>query len=376
MKKLYGPVMYIPDISRDANSAEELFARFNYYGSKIDEISNGQIKYLNLIVGGFFNPSKSFDSTKYPNLLCTFLPKGRVKRFKMLRMLLSANTENITMLIAGNPWIAYFHCIILNMGLSLPIQVSIHGNQFLHNSKFANFSSFLKHFWLKFFLRFATSVRLVSKHQVDYVQRAYKVDANRISISPIPISIPSHFRINKPPKFTIGFVGRLHEERGLDLWVEIVSSYFLANKDFRVIVIGDGPDRHYFEHALRINCPGIELDFLGRIPNKDIESLWSEITLLLSTAKEESFGISLREAEMSGTRVIAFANSGTFLNKDLFPEGIVLFEDLRSAFDALGQEHSKNQILSTSIQRKFRKTQEEINLNSIKTMVASWGVPR
>jgi hypothetical protein len=118
------------------------------------------------------------------------------------------------------------------------------------------------------------------------------------------------------------------------------------------------------------------LDFLGRIPNKDIESLWSEITLLLSTAKEESFGISLREAEMSGTRVIAFANSGTFLNKDLFPEGIVLFEDLRSAFDALSQEHSKNQILSTSIQRKFRKTQEEINLNSIKTMVASLGVPR
>ena len=376
MKKLYGPVMYIPDISRDANSAEELFTRFDYYGSKIDEISSGQFRYLNLIIGGFFDPGKRFDANKYPNLLCTFLPKGRVKRFKLLRMLLSSNLENITMLIAGNPWIAYFHCIILNIGLSLPIQVSIHGNQFLHNSKFVNFSDFLKHFWLYFFLRYATSVRLVSKHQVDYVQRAYKVDANRISISPIPISIPSQLRINKPPKFTIGFVGRLHEERGLNLWVQIVSNYFLVNKDFRVIVIGDGPARQDFEHALEINCPGIELDFLGRIPNKEIESLWSEITLLLSTAKEESFGISLREAEMSGTRVIAFTNSGTSLNGELFPEGIVLFEDLRSAVDVLGREHSKNQILSTSLQRKFRKTQEEINSNSIKTMVASWGVSR
>lgn len=376
MKKLYGPVMYIPNISKDANSAEELFARFNHYGSKIDEISSGHFKYLNLIVGGFFSSGERFDANQYPNLLCTFLPKGRVKRFKMLRMLLSTNLENITMLIAGNPWNAYFHCIIFNMGLSLPIQVSIHGNQFLHNSKFANFSSFLKHFWLKFFLRFATSVRLVSKHQVNYVQQAYKIDANKISISPIPINIPSHFRIKLPPIFTIGFVGRLHEERGLNLWVQIISNYFLVNTDFRIVVIGDGPARQDFEHALKINCPGIELDFLGRIPNKDIESLWGEITLLLSTAKEESFGIALREAEMSGTKVIAFTNSGTTINKELFPDGVVLFEDLQSAVNILGQEHSKNQILSTSIQRKFRKTQEEINVNSIKTMVTSWGVPR
>lgn len=376
MKKLYGPVMYIPDISRDANSAEELFARFDYYGLKVNEISNGEFKYLNLIIGGFFNLGKPFDSSKYPNLSCTFLPKGRMKSLRILRILLSKNLETITILIAGNPWIAYLNCMILNLGLSLPIQVSIHGNPFLPNSKFANFSSFLKHYWLKFFLRFATSVRLVSKHQVNYVQQSYKVEAKKISISPIPISIPSHFRTNKPPKFTIGFVGRLHEERGLDLWVQIISSFFLANKDFRVIVIGDGPARQHFENELKNNCPEIELDFLGRIPNKDIESLWGEITLLLSTAKEESFGISLREAEMSGTKVIAFTNSGTSLNRELFPEGIILFEDLQSGVYALGQEHSKNQILSTSIQRKFRETQEEINLNSTIAMITSWGVTR
>ena len=376
MKKLHGPVMYIPDISRDANSAEELFARFDYYGLKVAEISNGEFKYLNLIIGGFSNPRKPFDATKYPNLLCIFLPKGKMKSLRMLRILLSKNLETITILIAGNPWIAYMHCMIVNLGLNLPIQVSIHGNPFLQNSKFLNFNGFLKHYWLKFFLRFATSVRLVSKHQVNYIQRSYKVDANKISISPIPISIPSHFRINKPFKFTIGFVGRLHEERGIDLWVQIVSSFFLVNKDFRVIVIGDGPTRQYFENQLKVNCPKIELNFLGRIPNKDIESLWGGITILLSTAKEESFGISLREAEMSGTKVIAFTNSGTSLNKELFPEGIILFEDLQSAVEALVQEHSKNQILSKSIQRKFRETQEEINLNSIEAMITSWGVTR
>ena len=150
----------------------------------------------------------------------------------------------------------------------------------------------------------------------------------------------------------------------------------MVNKEFRVIIVGDGPARQYFEDELKINCPEIELDFLGWIRNKDIESLWGEITLLLSTAKEESFGIALREAEMSGTKVIAFTNSGTSLNKELFSDGIILFEDLHSAVDALGQEHSKNQILSTSIQRKFRETQEEINLNSIIAMITSWGVTR
>jgi len=376
MKKIYGPVMYIPDITRDANSAEELFARFDYYGSQIDEISNGQFKCLNLVVGGFFNSATDFNPNRYPNLMFTFLPKSKIESFKILRMLLSKNRETITILIAGNPWNAYLNCMILNIGLRLPIQVSIHGNPFLHNSKLTSFNNFLKHFWLKFSLRFASSVRLVSKHQVNYIQKSYKVNANKISISPIPIRIPNQFRDNKPSKFTIGFVGRLHEERGLDLWVQIVSSYFLLNKDFRVIVIGDGPARPHFEHELKVNCPGIELDFLGRIPNKDIETLWGGITILLSTAKEESFGISLREAQMSGTRVIAFKNSGTSLNKELFPEGILLFKDLQSAVDALGQEYSKNQILPTSIQRKFRKTQEEINLNSIKAMIASWGVTR
>jgi glycosyltransferase involved in cell wall biosynthesis len=296
--------------------------------------------------------------------------------FKMLRMLLTKNQENLTILIAGNPWIAYLHCMILNLGLGIPIQVSIHGNPFLRNSKFADLSSFLKHFWLKSFLKFAASVRLVSRHQVDYVQRTYGVNENRVSVSPIPISIPSRYRINLPTKFTIGFVGRLHKERGLDLWVEIISSYYLANDDFRVIVVGDGPGRQDFEYKLKTNCPGIELDFRGRLPKNDIDSLWDEITVLLSTAQEESFGISLREPEMSGTKVIALANSGTSSNKDLFPEGINLFENVQSALDVLGQEHSKNQILPTGIQRKFRQTQEEINLQSIKTMIASWGVTK
>lgn len=79
MKKLYGPVMYIPDISRDANSAEELFARFDYYGLKVNEISNGEFKYLNLIIGGFFNLGKPFDSSEYPNLSCTFCQKAELK---------------------------------------------------------------------------------------------------------------------------------------------------------------------------------------------------------------------------------------------------------------------------------------------------------
>ena len=376
MNILSGPVLYIPNISKDANSIEDLLERFNIYGSQVKEISKGKFPYLNLIVGGFGKENTSLKLNDYSYLSITFLPERKLAALKTLRRELTLARGNITMLIAGNPWMAYLDCLLLTTKWNTPIQVSIHGNPFAQNNYFSSPKELIKHIWLRFMLRRATSIRLVSEYQIDEVIDSYQIEQAKLSISPIPVNIPKLIRNQKPEIFTIGFVGRIHKERGLDLWIQVVEELYSLSKDFRIIVAGDGRDRLQFERILKSKCPEINLDFRGRLERHQVAVLWGEITLLLSTAKEESFGISLREAQMSGTRVLALKNRGTVANSKLYPEAIALFTDLSSALDLLLMELSKNQILPKSIQKQYRQIQERINLQSINTMVKSWGVTK
>lgn len=374
MSRLSGPVLILPNISNDATTLDDLLSRFNYYGSEVFKSSHGEIKSLNIVAAGFPHDFSSQNYDKYLYLSIVALPNRKITFLINLRKILKSNTNSISMVIAGDPWLGYLLSFLAAVGTNLPVQVSIHGEPYHSTNLFADFTATLKHLWLKMFLQFADSVRLVSDHQIRPIIENYRVDPGHISISPIPIKIPKSGTLAIKKGRKIAFVGRLHKERGIDLWIHVVSRLFEERKDFSVVIVGDGPERNNFETQLLASCNGISYKFLGKITKSDVDELWNDVSILLSTAPTESYGLTLREAQMSGVYVVALENEGTLANSAIFTSGIFLFSSTESAVQLMS--HYLDLGKSNSNQEKFRNIQSELNSTYLSNLIASWRTPK
>jgi len=119
------------------------------------------------------------------------------------------------------------------------------------------------------------------------------------------------------------FIGRISEEKGVDLLIEAFK--LLRNSQFKLKIIGDGPLRNHFEE--KIKKEGINgIEFLGRKEHlESIEILKNAKFLMLPSIWYEMFPVTLIEAFACGKPVVA-SNLGVFA--ELVQDGItgLLFE--------------------------------------------------
>lgn len=105
---------------------------------------------------------------------------------------------------------------------------------------------------------------------------------------------------------TIGYVGRLVPEKGVDLLVEAVSQ---MEQDFHLIIVGDGPER---TRLLAVaNSTGIanRVSFAGRLPSMDLPAFYHSLDILVLPSRSrpnwvEQFGRVLIEAMACGVAVV------------------------------------------------------------------------
>lgn len=102
------------------------------------------------------------------------------------------------------------------------------------------------------------------------------------------------------------FVGRLHASKGLEVLLGAVSRVFPEFPDFRLLVVGDGPD----EGRLRTLAEHLGLDgrvqFVGRVTEEgELARLYSRCSAVVLPSYFEGFGVVLLEAMASGKPVIA-----------------------------------------------------------------------
>jgi glycosyltransferase involved in cell wall biosynthesis len=367
---LSGPVLVIPDLSRDSTALSDLLGRFNSYGQKLAETTQGERISLNLFTGTLSENTDSMIRTEFPFLNVVSATGNRVKFAWHLYSEIRENKKFLDVLIAGDPWITFLICLLARIFFGIPIQVSIHGEPYLRVNAFGSFRGLIKHFWLKLFLNRAQSVRLVSIHQIEPVINFYRVKRYKISVSPIPIRVPmSAPSLNKNLK-VIGIVGRLHPERGLDSALQIISKLFESRQDFSLWVVGDGSERFNFERKLSNQCPGLSVTFTGSLRERDLEKIWNRISILLSTAESESFGRSLRESVLHGIPVVAKSNGGTEIFKSSFGKGIFVFEDTEQAVRSLSLLlDSPSSVVNVE---EVREIQALINQQSLNTLIGSW----
>lgn len=368
MKKSIGPVFISRNFFSNKLLEADLLKRFNLYGSYVQRYSKNTYPGITIISNILPEISSKKDS-QFKHLKFIKAPSKKLSYLFFLRNFLTLNKNNISIIISGDPWFDLVLIKIASYKLGIKIQVSIHGEPYLKVNILSNFSNLLKHVWLIYILNKVDSVRLVSSHQVKFVKKAYNVQKSKILVAPIPVLIPDFVPTKKKPN-TLLFLGRLHPERGLNLWLKIVIALYEKRQDFSLLIVGNGPGREFLQGELEKSKYEIKYKFSGWIEQKDISKYFSKAKVLLNSAKTESFGISMREAQLHGVPTVSIRNNGAVENLKIFKTGIYIYDEIFQAVDLLNECFNDN--LQQTSSKNSSRIQKSQNNKYLLKIAESW----
>ncbi|MEI2369164.1 glycosyltransferase, partial [Niallia circulans] len=122
-----------------------------------------------------------------------------------------------------------------------------------------------------------------------------------------PLTIDSK-RISELENKIIVFVGRLViEQKGLDYLISIAKS---INKEWKIIVAGDGADKDYFNNMIRDNNLENKIILTGSLKSNELIDLYVKGSIFVSTSRWEGFGLVITEAMSCGLPIVSFNNFG------------------------------------------------------------------
>jgi glycosyltransferase involved in cell wall biosynthesis len=103
----------------------------------------------------------------------------------------------------------------------------------------------------------------------------------------------------------IGFVGRLVMEKGLDVYAETIDRLEAMGVEHKVLVVGEGPAREWFEKRLARAC------FAGFQDGRDLGRAVASMDVLFNPSVTETFGNVTLEAMAAGLPVVAAIATGS-----------------------------------------------------------------
>ncbi|WP_058308621.1 glycosyltransferase [Gracilibacillus massiliensis] len=104
------------------------------------------------------------------------------------------------------------------------------------------------------------------------------------------------------------YVGRLNvKQKGLDYIIEIAKN---TEKDWKILVAGDGKDRRKFIKMINDNDLKEKIILEGNLNTKELTELYLSSSVFISTSRWEGFGLVITEAMSFGLPIISFENNG------------------------------------------------------------------
>lgn len=153
------------------------------------------------------------------------------------------------------------------------------------------------------------------------IQKFYRRDSDVIYP---PVNVPKNFTtpFHHSTSSHYLIVSRLARAKHIDLLIDAANKFH-----FELKIVGSGRD----EHRLK-TMAGKTIEFLGNVPDKDLQNLYMNARGFLFSAVDEEFGIAPIEAMGYGLPVIGYASGGVketikhgvngFLYGELTPESI------------------------------------------------------
>ena len=282
-----------------------------------------------------------------------------------------ANVHHIRprLIISSDVRFAFLSTTIFKFGMkNAKIQVQIHGNYDSLKPKFMFLRPFL---FLYYFLvfSFSDSIRMASPHQFESFPKTLQSKVKNTVIAPVPFIFETVTRPSEGHFTSIGYVGRIHGERGIERWVEVARNIESKIGKVDYVIIGDGDQRNDFLEALHLNGRS-NLKYMGWLSSFDLNQSWHLIGVLLVTAESESFGVAMREALLHGVYVVAFENQATMRLKKEFPKFVFTSRSNKELAE-LAIKLRNRRIPFKDIQEIYYFFAKEQNI-SVKEIASSW----
>jgi glycosyltransferase involved in cell wall biosynthesis len=275
------------------------------------------------------------------------------------------------LLVAGDPWVDSFIAVSLKKLLwwiQIEVQMSVHGD--LINQEKSIFKRWAKGTTLKSLLKESDTVRVVSEHLRRTIIDDFGVTPAKIFVSPIPVALPELDDSIQGSKEYVAFIGRLHYERGLDEFLEIVENLERLPDVFKYLIVGDGPDRNRFLSELTRIVGTENFVFRGLLNEVEMGHVWKDCKVLLSTAPAEGYGLAIRESLLHGTFVVALENSGIREARNEFSYGLHVYKNVAQATALISRLMKENFSLASIEQTRILVAKS--NMKSINNLVSSW----
>ena len=311
---------------------------------------------MNLEVYSVSNPTLNF-------FRFAFKSKGLISRMNL----------DVKLLIVGDCWESYWSAFILNKFLNrdIPIQIQVHGDIADPSWRRINLRNRVRYSLAKFSLSKVTSVRAVTRYQAENLVNAFDIGKEKIVVVPVPINVISKLVALKSdrPK-AIGLIGRIHQDRGIWDFLQLIRVLNSSSNDFKVVVIGDGPSKDKFLLELESVIPKSRITYLGHLPESELRKVWKRIGVLVSMAPVESYGRVMRESLIAGVPVWATVSSGVKDLMDNCEKGEVKLLDLDKSATSIDKDFKT--LLKTKVNSDFGKRFIKENNTYAAKLANSW----
>jgi glycosyltransferase involved in cell wall biosynthesis len=348
---------------------QEVISRQNQYGKQLHSLSN--CKFVIFSAGPNNLSLKKHRFCEVINLgRPTFNPMSFA--FKAKRLIKNLDL-NLDLVIVGDPWESYWSAYLLRLFSvrKFKIQIQLHADIGDLQWRKINVINRIRYFFAKLSIPYVDSVRTVTNAQKLKLINSFKISEDKVSVIPIPILnlIASPKVYSKRPK-NLALIGRIHIDRGIWNFIDIIEKLNSFRDDFRVLIIGSGPNQKTFLQRLSILLPTERIYFVGELSARELSKFWREIGLLISVAPCESYGRVMREALVAGVPVWATKSSGV---EDLISKAgkdVVRIIDLRKSKRKLSMEF--DQLLRAKVPLGFRKQFIKDNSTYAQLLAKSW----
>jgi len=279
----------------------------------------------------------------------------------------------VELLVVGDPWESYWSAYFLNRFLDkkIRIQIQVHGDIADPRWRRINLRNRIRFSLAKLSLPRASSVRAVTKYQAENLIKAFGIKREKIVIVPVPITVVSKSVALKSerPK-TIGLIGRIHQDRGIWEFIRLIRILNSSSKDFKVVVLGDGPSKDKFLFELGSVIPKKRIIYLGQLTESELHKAWKRIGVLVSMAPVESYGRAMRESLIAGVPVWATTSAGVKDLMDNCKKDEVKILDLGKSDASLDKDFSS--LLKTKVSSDFSERFIKENNTYAAKLAHSW----
>lgn len=168
-------------------------------------------------------------------------------------------------------------------------------------------------------LKKANKVIVYDEHTKNLVAKF--IDRNKIVIIPPGKDGKKYKIFRKKNKKVIKLisVGKFTPRKGFDTLIHVIAEVIKMNKNTKLVIIGDGPERVNIENLIHELNLDSYIKLIGHIPNIKIPKYYTNSDIFISFQKEESFANVYIEALASGLPIVTTKNvaSESIVSKDV-----------------------------------------------------------